>query len=95
MERRIAVTPELARCWLARAVGDGMRQNPGAIIRYAEAMASGRWTNWERARLHFDGTRILDGHHRLHAVVKSGATVVFDVHATNWSVLALELAGSG
>lgn len=56
------------------------RANDKVIRRYAEAMKEGRWkeNTFEFIKIHSDGT-IADGQHRLHAVVKSGVSIVFDV----------------
>lgn len=70
----VTVTPELAEEWL----GKNTRNRPlrhAKIDQYARDMAAGRWqVTGEAIKFGTDG-RLLDGQNRLHAVIKSGATV--------------------
>lgn len=74
----VTVTPELAESWLARNTLN-RRLRLGLVDRYARDMAAGRWQ--------FDGTPIkfgadgalLDGQHRLRALVEAGTTLPFVV----------------
>lgn len=68
------VTPETAEVWL-----DGNKDNrhirPSVVSRYARAMKEGRWSaSPDAITLSTDG-RLLNGQHRLSAVIKSGVTV--------------------
>lgn len=74
----VAVTPEVAERWL-----DGNTSNRtvriAAVNQYATDMVAGRWTpNNDAICFAPDGT-LLNGQHRLHAVVRSGKTVTFAV----------------
>lgn len=68
------VTPDTARAWLATNTHNRhIRRSVVAI--YARDMAEGRWVfTGEPIKFATDGT-LLDGQHRLHAVVASEATV--------------------
>jgi hypothetical protein len=69
-----AVGPAIAEKWLAKN-SDNRRVRKATIERYARDMASGEWVE-NGAAISFaeDGT-LLDGQHRLWAVVESGATI--------------------
>jgi hypothetical protein len=71
----VTVTPDLAKKWLAQnSHNRPLRKR--AITDYARDMAAGHWLqNGEAIKFAEDGT-LLDGQHRLHAVVASGATVM-------------------
>jgi hypothetical protein len=75
----VAVDPATAAQWLSR------RSSPvheDLVSRYAEIMAAQRWRH-DGATLPIvftdDGSRLIDGCHRLSAVVKSGLTITFNV----------------
>lgn len=70
------VTPEVAETWLGK---NNRNRNirPGTVRAYARDMEAGNWhLNGETVKFAPDGT-LLDGQHRLHAVIASGATVQF------------------
>ena len=68
------ITPELAGDWLARP-GANRRMSTTIVNRYADAMVRGEWKiTGEPIILSPDG-RLLDGQHRLAAVVQSGTTI--------------------
>lgn len=71
---RVLVTPELAQTWLTKNTHNrSIRKR--AVADYARDMANGSWVmNGEAIKFATDGT-LLDGQHRLHAVVESGVTV--------------------
>ncbi|MFV0460037.1 MAG: hypothetical protein ACK5MT_14830 [Actinomycetales bacterium] len=74
----IQVTPETAEKWLARNVAN-RTVRPARVKEYAEAMAHGRWLyTADPIRFDSDG-RLIDGQHRLKALVKAGATVELHV----------------
>lgn len=68
------ITPQLAEQWLANNTHNrhlSMRQ----VKRLADAMKRGEWIlNGEPVQFSADG-RVLNGQHRLHAVVESGVTI--------------------
>lgn len=68
------VDPELATEWL-EANTSNRRASPATVQRYARDMESGAWQlNGETIKIGRSG-RLLDGQHRLKAVVESGETV--------------------
>ncbi|WP_228981340.1 hypothetical protein [Streptomyces sp. DH12] len=70
----VDVTPDLARLWL-RDNTHNRKLRERAVNDYARDMAAGHWAlNGEAIKFATDGT-VLDGQHRLHAVVKAGVTV--------------------
>lgn len=72
----IAVTPELAAKWLKQNTSN-RHLRKRAIADYARDMAAGKWRlNGEAIKFATDGT-LLDGQHRLHAVIESGVAIPF------------------
>lgn len=70
----IDVTPELAREWL-RNNTHNRKLRDRAVADYARDMAAGHWTlNGEAIKFATDGT-VLDGQHRLRAVIDADTTV--------------------
>lgn len=71
----MTVTPELAAKWLKQnSHNRPIRKR--AVVDYARDMAAGKWLqNGEAIKFAEDGT-LLDGQHRLHAVVTAGVSVV-------------------
>jgi len=65
------VTPEIAKQWLVRNVSN-RRVSPPLVERYARDMGAGNWElNGETVK--FDSSRrLIDGQHRLSAIIKSG-----------------------
>lgn len=80
--RTVLVTPKLAQEWLAKNEGNRPLRPP-VVQLYATDMAAGKWQmNGETIKLAVSG-RVLDGQHRLQAIVKTGVSVqmlvVFDL----------------
>ncbi|MHB1733423.1 MAG: hypothetical protein ACYCU8_08205 [Ferrimicrobium acidiphilum] len=74
----VRVTPDMAQHWLANNKGNRVLR-PGKIKQYAEDMQAGRWTHGaDMICFGTDGT-LLNGQHRLHAVIQSGCTITFVV----------------
>lgn len=72
--RIVNVTPKLAEKWLGRNTYNRHHRSH-VVALYARDMAAGAWQlNGETIKFATDGT-LLDGQHRLLAVVESGATV--------------------
>ena len=68
------ITPKVAESLLANNKGN-RPLNPRVVDRYAADMAAGAWqTNGEPIIVGSD-KRLLDGQHRLHAVIKSGVAI--------------------
>lgn len=76
MRHEIAiVTPELARQWLEHNADFQRQLRPGIVGRYARDMANGEW-NLTHQGIAFDTRgRLIDGQHRLAAVIKSQVDV--------------------
>lgn len=71
----VSVTPELAAEWLSANIGNNRKISKRTVSRYASEMASGRWLLTGEA-IQFDlNGRLINGQHRLSAVVESKATV--------------------
>ncbi|MFD7919468.1 hypothetical protein ACFV3R_09605 [Streptomyces sp. NPDC059740] len=71
----VDVTPSLARQWLEHRNRRNRRLRPRVVATYARDMSQGRWMeNGETIKFASDGT-LLDGQHRLEAVITSGRTV--------------------
>ncbi len=74
----VTVTPAMAREWLDRDDWNNRPLNAQAVTRYARDMSRSEWyLNGEP--LIFNGTKLLDGQHRLAAVVAAGIPVKFAV----------------
>lgn len=70
----VDVTPELAAEWLRLNTDNFRLMCNKTISKYAAEMTLGNWhLNGETIK--FDGYKVLDGQHRLHAVVNTGVTV--------------------
>lgn len=70
----VAVSPETAQRWLDRN-DNNRRIRPATVAQYARDMANGRWQiTGESVKFNEDGV-LLDGQHRLAAIVKAGVTV--------------------
>lgn len=70
----ITVTPAMAKEWLTRNTNNrNLRKRD--IFNYARDMAAGQWLmNGESVKFSTDG-QLLDGQHRLHAVIQAGVSV--------------------
>lgn len=74
----VIVTPEIATRWLASNTFN-RKLRPAKVARYASDMAAGRWTV-DASMICFDTQgRLMNGQHRLHAIVASGASIPFVV----------------
>lgn len=70
----VCVTPEIAERWLERNTSN-RRVRPLHVTKLARDMADGDWQLTGEAIKFNHAGMVLDGQHRLHAVVRSGATV--------------------
>ncbi len=77
----VGVTPELAAEWLERFGNRKNRRiNPDRVRYYRDLMALKRWQTSGEAAISFDVSgMLLNGHHRLEAVVLLGSDVTFVV----------------
>lgn len=75
---RVTVTPALAAEWLATSKGN--RQiKPAAVALLMREIQEGRWVP-DSGVIRFDRSgALIDGHHRLKAIVRSSATVDADI----------------
>src|SRR5690606_24318901 len=70
----VRVSPEMASEWLQHNEGN-RRIRAGVVIKYAAVMARGKWlTTPEPIAFSWDG-RLLNGQHRLSAVIRAGVSV--------------------
>jgi hypothetical protein len=73
----VMVTPEMAERWLKRNKSNRVLR-PAAIDQYARDMAAGKWEL--TGTIEFDTSgNLIQGQHRLNAVIKSGVTVTMCV----------------
>ena len=78
-EEWVEVTPALAEEWL-KWNKDNRRLVQARVIRFAEDMEADRWAQYHPHGIAFDQHgKLIDGQHRLEAVVLSGATVTMRV----------------
>lgn len=69
------VTPELARRWMEKANPQNRTTAPGVWRQYATDMREGRWKlTGQTISFGMDGV-LLDGQHRLTAIIESGVTI--------------------
>lgn len=74
----VMVTPEIATRWLKKNLSNRALRN-SLVAKYAEDMSAGRWA-LTGASISFDNSdRLIDGQHRLNAVVRAGVTVAMFV----------------
>lgn len=72
------ITPEKAKRYLNSS--EGNRPISKAVVNtYADTMLNGNWMLNGMCIIFDDGGHLLDGHHRLHAVIKAGIPVRFNV----------------
>ncbi len=71
------VTPEMAEAFLARNIDNNRCVNKHYVYTWADEMKAGRWRlNGDAIRFSKSG-KLIDGQHRLHAVIKAGVAVPF------------------
>lgn len=69
------VTPEIAEQWLGKNVGN-RRVRKAILNRYSRDIAAGRWRENGSSIVIARNGNLLDGQHRLHAIVKAGKPLV-------------------
>jgi len=78
-EEWVKVTPDVAQAWLDKNENN-RKLTSDRVIRFAEDMEAGRWVDYHPHGVSFDNTgRLIDGQHRLHAVVLSGVPITMRV----------------
>ena len=87
------ITPELARQWLANAAPN-RPLNDDRILMFAEEIERGHWRRNGETIKFDDCGRLIDGQHRLHAVLLTGKTieaiVVHGVSSTDGSMMTID-----
>jgi hypothetical protein len=78
------VTPELAKQWLANNTGN-RKLKDNTVEGYARDMANGDWLTTHQGIAFNEDEQLIDGQHRLEAIVRSGVTVVMLV-SHGWPV---------
>lgn len=73
------VDPAMARAWLGSNFSNNRRLNKERVNFYAKQMAVGQWKLTHQGIAISTTGQLLDGQHRLHAVIQSGATVAMMV----------------
>lgn len=78
--RLITVTPNMAAKFLAKSrwnkktASQNRNISNGVVVKYIRTIKRGEWNSYPG--LHFDSkNRLVDGHHRLHAIIASGKPV--------------------
>jgi hypothetical protein len=79
LTKRILVTPEQAGRWLEESNTHNRVIRPGVVKRYAEAMAAGKWLDTHQGIAFDDRGVLVDGQHRLLAVVRAGVAVWMNI----------------
>lgn len=70
---REIITPEIARSWLNRNVQNNRNLRDSQVMAYARAMVDGEWREGQGDPIRFTtGGQLIDGQHRLHAVILAG-----------------------
>jgi hypothetical protein len=77
--RRVLVTPDLARSWLEQVPRHQRRVSWRRVDQIAKTMIRGEWRLTAEAITFDSDGGLIQGQHRLHAVVQSGVTVEFYV----------------
>ena len=80
----VMVSPDVARFYLSKSVGNfrfasGKTVDNTVVNRYAADMMSGNWTLSPQGIIFDEYDRLIDGHHRLRAIIKSGVTILMAV----------------
>lgn len=75
--KQLLITPEVASRLLEQNTGNFRGMKPNLRDRYAKAMSAGQWyeRNGESIKIGKDNI-VQDGQHRLHAIVKSGVSLL-------------------
>lgn len=87
--KKMFITPELAKEMLSTNIDNNRRIRNNLLNQYVTLMDKGLWINYhpEAIMISPDNT-LLDGQHRLMAIIKSGKSYWFNVAITDISVMA-------
>ena len=87
MEQK-TITPEIAKKMLENNIISNRKPTVANVNRYAEMMKKGLWINCHVQPIIFSNEgELMDGQHRLHAVIKSGKTIKFNVVYADKSIM--------
>lgn len=92
--RRIVVTPKLAAEWLKKNINN-RRLRWTRVKVYADEMKAGRWVLSHQGIAFDEAGNLIDGQHRLHAVIESGVTIEFIVCYQSPSASKTVIDGGG
>lgn len=71
----VTVTPSIAKAWIDSTSSRNRSLSSARVRSYAELMKSGRWMMNGESIIIDDNGNLIDGQHRLHAVIRSGKSV--------------------
>ncbi len=92
----MAVTPEIATLWLRQNIERNRSLRQSEVARLAEEMKQGRWKLTPTGIVFDTDGKLIDGQHRLSAVVLSGCTIQFVVwHNVETDILNVLDTGRG
>lgn len=75
----VTITPQMAEDWLTTRSARNRHISKYIVARYARDMAEGNWVLTHQGLAFDESDRIIDGQHRLAAVVESGKSIRFAV----------------
>lgn len=76
---KLTITPQMAKDWLEKSDPNYRPLDVNRITQYCRSMREGKWSyTGESIKLNCDGS-VVDGQHRLHAVVQTGISIVSEV----------------
>lgn len=67
----VTITPAMAEKWLKRTTFKNRNVSPAAVTRYVDDIAKGKWMLNGESIVLDDNGNVIDGQHRLHAVIKA------------------------
>lgn len=93
--RMMIITPEIAQQYLALNIDHNRNLNQDRIIKYARDMRDGKWAlNHQGIAFDVNG-RLVDGQHRLHAIITAGVPVAMmvatGVEPTPENIMAIDM----
>jgi hypothetical protein len=74
----VTVTPELAKTWLKGMIQNQRPPSDSSVLKYSRAMTQGKWKIASPLSFDVEG-QLIDGQHRLLAVVKANRSIDFIV----------------
>ena len=86
VQQQVRVTPAMARVWIGFG-GGRAKVDPAKVDKLAGIMKRGEWVDHhpQEQWIWFDKAgKLIDGEHRLRAIVKSDVTVTCWVHNKPW-----------